>query len=110
MVVPLALVFLRSTPADVGLRPTAADEPEPPRRHANPFRNAVGALRGASHVRDFWLLASAFFICGATTNGLIGTHLIAACTDHGLSRGARRRPAGRDRRVRHRRHASAPAG
>jgi hypothetical protein len=36
-------------------------------------------------VRDFWLLAGAFFICGATTNGLIGTHLIAACSDHGLS-------------------------
>ena len=35
--------------------------------------------------RDFWLLAGAFFICGATTNGLIGTHLIAACSDHGLS-------------------------
>ena len=36
-------------------------------------------------MRDFWLLAGAFFICGATTNGLIGTHLIAACSDHGLS-------------------------
>jgi predicted MFS family arabinose efflux permease len=24
-------------------------------------------------------------VCGATTNGLIGTHLIAACVDHGLN-------------------------
>ena len=85
VVVPIALVFLRTDPADVGLMPYGAVEPEPPRRLVNPFRNAVGALRDAVRVRDFWLLAGAFFICGATTNGLIGTHLIAACSDHGLS-------------------------
>ena len=34
--------------------------------------------------RDFWLLAGSFFICGASTNGLIGTHLIPACIDHGI--------------------------
>jgi predicted MFS family arabinose efflux permease len=31
------------------------------------------------------LLAGGYFVCGATTNGLIGTHLIPACVDHGLS-------------------------
>jgi predicted MFS family arabinose efflux permease len=35
--------------------------------------------------RDFQLLVFAFFVCGATTNGLIGTHLIAACADHGYT-------------------------
>src|SRR5262249_45164407 len=34
--------------------------------------------------RDFWLLAGTFFVCGASTNGLIGTHLIPACMDHGI--------------------------
>jgi predicted MFS family arabinose efflux permease len=34
--------------------------------------------------RDFWLLAGTFFVCGASTNGLIGTHLIPACVDHGI--------------------------
>ena len=34
--------------------------------------------------RDFWLLSGSFFICGASTNGLIGTHLIPACIDHGI--------------------------
>ncbi|HXE97286.1 MAG TPA: MFS transporter [Dongiaceae bacterium] len=34
--------------------------------------------------RDFWLLSGSFFICGASTNGLIGTHLIPACVDHGI--------------------------
>jgi predicted MFS family arabinose efflux permease len=36
-------------------------------------------------VRDFWLLAGTFFICGASTNGLIGTHLIPACVDNEIS-------------------------
>ena len=84
VVVPVALVFLRTDPADVGLMPYGAVEPEPPRRLVNPFRNAVGALRDAVRVRDFWLLAGAFFICGATTNGLIQTHLVPACMDHGI--------------------------
>ena len=35
--------------------------------------------------RDFWLLAGSFFVCGASTNGLIGTHLVAACSDKGMS-------------------------
>jgi sugar phosphate permease len=34
--------------------------------------------------RDFWILAGTFFCCGASTNGLIGTHLIPACIDHGI--------------------------
>jgi predicted MFS family arabinose efflux permease len=49
------------------------------------LRGAIDAIRIASRKRDFWLLAGAFFVCGATTNGLIGTHLITACTDHGIS-------------------------
>jgi predicted MFS family arabinose efflux permease len=31
------------------------------------------------------LLAGSFFVCGASTNGLIGTHLIPAAMDHGMS-------------------------
>src|SRR5712691_992726 len=34
---------------------------------------------------DFGLLAGSFFICGASTNGLIGTHLIPASMDHGMA-------------------------
>jgi predicted MFS family arabinose efflux permease len=35
--------------------------------------------------RDFWLISGGYFVCGASTNGLIGTHLIPACVDHGLT-------------------------
>jgi hypothetical protein len=50
----------------------------------NTFSLALGALRRATRHRDFWLLAASFFVCGATTNGLIGTHLVPACMDHGI--------------------------
>ena len=45
-------------------------------------RPSNGAARRS---RDFWLIAGGYYVCGATTNGLIGTHLIPACVDHGLS-------------------------
>jgi predicted MFS family arabinose efflux permease len=34
--------------------------------------------------RNFWVLFVTFFICGASTNGLIGAHLIPAAHDHGI--------------------------
>jgi MFS family permease len=85
-VVPIALFFLRNRPADLGLLPYGAQsaaEVVPPRQ--NPVRTAVQTLRDVSRSRPFWLLALTFFICGATTNGLIGTHLIPAGVDHGMS-------------------------
>ena len=50
----------------------------------NPFTAALSALGQAAGKRDFWLLFATFFICGFTTNGLVGTHLIALCGDHGI--------------------------
>jgi predicted MFS family arabinose efflux permease len=41
-------------------------------------------LRDGLKNRDFWLLAGTFFVCGFTTNGLVGTHMIALCGDHGM--------------------------
>ncbi len=40
--------------------------------------------RMAARKTDFWLLFATFFICGFTTNGLIGTHMISLCADNGL--------------------------
>lgn len=85
-VIPLVLAFARNRPADLGLNRYGAtgDEPPPPVR-ANPVAAAFGALRSSLRSRDFWLLAGSFFICGATTTGLIGTHLIPASVDHGMT-------------------------
>jgi predicted MFS family arabinose efflux permease len=53
-----------------------------PRR--NPFADALAGLRDGLRSRDFYLLAGSFFVCGASTNGLVGTHLVPACMDHGI--------------------------
>jgi Major Facilitator Superfamily len=50
----------------------------------NPITAAFGALALGLRSRNFWLIGGAFFICGGSTNGLIGTHLIPACIDHGI--------------------------
>lgn len=85
-VVPLAVVLLRDRPSDLGLLPYGATaEPPLPARTGSPARAAVGALRTAAHRPAFWLLAGGFAICGATTNGLVGTHFIPAAHDHGMA-------------------------
>jgi predicted MFS family arabinose efflux permease len=84
-VVPLALLFLRERPEDLGLRAYGANEdalPSEPR--GNPIGIAFQSLSRASRNRTFWLLAATFFVCGASTYGLIGTHLIPAGIDHGM--------------------------
>lgn len=57
---------------------------EPPRAPGG-FRAAWTGLEYAAGSRTFWLLAATFFACGATTNGLIQTHLIPAAHDHGIT-------------------------
>lgn len=84
-VVPLAYALLRERPADLGLPPYGAARVEPPAPPArNPFAATAAALALGLRSRAFWLLAGTFFICGATTVGLIGTHLIPAAHDHGI--------------------------
>jgi len=85
-VVPLVLWFLRDHPSDLGLPPYGGTEVVPPPAPAGgAARRALGALRDASRTRAFWLLAGGFAICGATTNGLVGTHFIPAAHDHGMA-------------------------
>ncbi len=88
LVVLLVYFFLPEQPAAVGRRrlgeaEDAAAVTEAPR--SNPIALAFGALGKAVRVGDFWLLFLSFFICGATTNGFIGTFFISMCGDHGLT-------------------------
>ncbi len=85
--VPLVALLMRNRPRDLGLIPygaAGASDADPPPQ-GNPLVAAVRALGTGAGKRDFWLIAGGYFVCGATTNGLIGTHLIPACVDHGLS-------------------------
>jgi len=84
--VPFVWLLLAESPGAVQLGPYGATA-EPPTQPtaANPFRVAFeGLARGISSV-DFWLLAGSFAVCGFSTYGLIGTHMIAYCMDHGIS-------------------------
>jgi sugar phosphate permease len=75
------LRWVRDDPADVGLAPLGAADGQvvrvpPPDR---------GIMRRAVRVPDFWFLAGTFFVCGATSNGLIGQHFIPHAVDHGFT-------------------------
>ena len=84
-VVPLVVLAIRERPSDVGLLPYGATvEPPVPARAGSPATQAIGALRLGARTGSFWFLAGGFFICGASTNGLVGTHFIPAAHDHGL--------------------------
>jgi sugar phosphate permease len=84
---PALALLMRDRPEDLGLsRYGEATRVSPVLRPSgNPMAVAFRALAAGIRSRDFWLIAGGYFACGATTNGLIGTHLIAACVDHGLS-------------------------
>jgi sugar phosphate permease len=78
-------LLLRDRPADLGLPPYGGTAIEPYRPSGeNPALRALRGLRTGLGNADFWLLSGTFFICGASTNGLIGTHLIPACVDAGI--------------------------
>jgi sugar phosphate permease len=81
----IALVWLRDQPSDVGLLPYGATgAPAPAQPAESVARSPLRGLFWAARSREFWILAGSFFVCGASTNGLIGTHLIPACMDHGI--------------------------
>ena len=85
-VVPVVALFLRNRPSDLGLRAFGTTEAvTTPTNTGSPIANAFRGLRLGVRSRDFWLLGGSFFICGASTNGLIGTHLIPASMDHGMA-------------------------
>ena len=85
LTIPIIALFMREQPADVGQAAFGAKESiATTTTRANPAAMALLALRDGAKSRDFWLLFATFFICGASTNGLVGTHLIPAAHDHGI--------------------------
>ncbi len=84
----LVLLVMRDRPGDVGLRPfgdTGIEPlPAPPVSTAPIWAAALGTLRDASQSSVFWILFATFFICGASTNGLVQVHLIPMCLDFGI--------------------------
>ena len=86
--IPLVLFLMPERPADIGQPPYGAAEvePAPPRGRAiDAVKLALGVLARAARTPVFWLLFGTFYVCGFTTNGLVGTHLISFCGDKGLA-------------------------
>jgi predicted MFS family arabinose efflux permease len=84
--IPLTALLLPERPRSLGLTPYGHEGPEaPPAAGGNPILTALRVLRRCSRSRDFWLLFASFFVCGLSTNGLIGTHLVSACIDQGIA-------------------------
>jgi len=78
-----ALLWMKNDPSDLKLSAYGATASS----HGAVQPSALPPMRGlawAARSREFWILAATFFVCGASTNGLIGTHLIPACMDHGI--------------------------
>jgi predicted MFS family arabinose efflux permease len=87
-IIPVAALLLPERPEAIGTTRYGAGPDAPPPAPVKQARSAGLAidtlLRGARHP-TFWLLFGTFFVCGLTTNGLVGTHLIAYCGDHGIA-------------------------
>jgi len=84
----VVILLMRDRPSDLGLRPFGED-PAAPAPAAAPLAGSMIAsvftvLRDAAKTRVFWILFGTFFICGASTNGLVQTHLIPMCADFGI--------------------------
>lgn len=83
------LILMRDRPSDIALLPYGAAEPPVEASQSASFwamlASPIVVLAEASRSVTFWVLFGTFFICGATTNGLVQTHLIAICGDFGIS-------------------------
>ena len=88
--IPITAWLLRESPESMGIRAYGSPETTDSASSASAAaegRESLGALavlRSAARTRNFWVLAISFFVCGASTNGLIGAHLIPAAHDHGI--------------------------
>jgi MFS family permease len=83
--IPLVWLLLAESPGAAGIGPYGAEAEAPALpTAANPFRIAFEGLARGSRSVDFWLLAGSFAVCGFSTYGLVGTHMIAYCMDHGI--------------------------
>jgi sugar phosphate permease len=91
----LVWLFMRDRPADLGLKPfgpadaadagaASASTAGADLKQTSIAAAALHSLRDAARTRTFWILFGTFFICGASTNGLIQTHFIPFCSDNGL--------------------------
>jgi MFS family permease len=84
--IPLVALILAESPGSIGLGAYGGTGAAPPTTTSavNPVVVAFSGLGRGMRSPDFWLLFLSFAICGFSTNGLVATHLISYCADHGI--------------------------
>ncbi|ABQ68892.1 major facilitator superfamily MFS_1 [Rhizorhabdus wittichii RW1] len=84
--IPVVWLLMPDGPAAIGAR-RYGESPDalPPAENRRGAMLAITTLAEGMRSPAFWLLFGTFFVCGLTTNGLVGTHLIAYCGDNGIS-------------------------
>lgn len=87
LVVPLIFFFLKESPESMGKTPYGApkDWQPTPKSELSAGRLAIDTLQKSASDLNFRILFFTFFVCGLSTNGLIGTHFIPAAHDHGMA-------------------------
>ncbi|MCZ6451755.1 MAG: MFS transporter, partial [Deltaproteobacteria bacterium] len=91
---------MRNAPSDVGLEPYGSETESPPSSgERSPLRTSVLGpeslkkdqakptpigIREAVKNSTFWLLCGSYFVCGGTSSGLIGLHLIPHAIERGI--------------------------
>ena len=83
---PLVALWMRDDPAAVGLKSYGlANDTAPATKQPSPSNvSRPVPLAEVFRSSTFWLLAGSFFVCGGTSAGLIGTHLIPHSIDQGF--------------------------
>lgn len=83
------LALMRERPSDIGLPVFGEREISSPAVSSASLADSLlvplRVLGEASRVPVFWVLFGTFFVCGASTAGLIQTHFIPFCGDYGFT-------------------------
>jgi sugar phosphate permease len=82
------LALMRDRPSDVNLPVYGESEVVPPVQEHTKLLPLLASplivLKDIVRVPVFWVLFATFFVCGASTNGLIQTHFVSLCGDFGI--------------------------
>ncbi|CAB4618330.1 unannotated protein [freshwater metagenome] len=87
-IIPLFFIGFKNSPQEANTVPYGGLSSEPLGKAApRTARGTIAVLFTSFRQPAFWVLAGTFFVCGWTTNGLIGAHFIPAAHDHGMPMG-----------------------
>ena len=85
LILPVAATLLRNDPREKGLEPYGSTRADGLRGDSASSTEARVSITDAAQFPAFWLLLGSYSICGYTSGGLVGTHLIPHSVEHGFT-------------------------